>query len=204
MKIWTSTNKKDDKIIACIDQIIYKGNPKVENIDYYIRDIKDGKIPTKNFMGIPFSYIKEINYEDNKGYIKVLFNSGSDVFFRITDLDRKREIFEFLKNTVPNSYFEIEKYSKLKAGKEPIIAMVVFFLLFSWTLRTSINMSEGYLYEISTRRSITNIVIALASLGTLNIFLIFGGLIAISFLVYLKKTQKLPTVNRLIRHKQYY
>jgi hypothetical protein len=36
MKIWTSTLRNDDKIIAYINDIIYKVNPPLQDIDKYL------------------------------------------------------------------------------------------------------------------------------------------------------------------------
>ena len=102
MKIWTSTAKGDERIIAYIDQTIYSGNPKLTDLDTCVQDLKMRKIPGSNFISIPQHYLKAINLESGKGYIEVLYGVDSCEHLRIKDEKTRTEIFEYLKANVPN------------------------------------------------------------------------------------------------------
>src|SRR4051812_46232350 len=123
MKTWTSTEKGDERIIAYIDQTIYSGNPKLADVDAVVQDLKMRKVPTSNFVSIPQHYLKEINLEGGKEYIEVLYGADSSEHLQIKDDKSRKEIFEYFKANVPNSVSSVENYSKVRAGKNPLIAM---------------------------------------------------------------------------------
>ncbi len=133
MNIWRSEEKGDDKIIAYFDNMIYRVNPKPGDIEQVLYDFTINKAPEKDFIAIPLNYIREINLEDGKEYIVVLFNKDSYEHLKIKDPSKRIEIFEYFKNNLPNTTFLTDSYSKMRAGKKPIIAMCIVLALCIWT-----------------------------------------------------------------------
>lgn len=195
--IWKSKTQGEDKIIAFIDNIIYKGNPKDDQLEKIILELKNHK-PSSNLIGIPLSHIKEINLEDGKNYIEVLFGMDSTEHLRIKDRERRDEIFGFLKSNVPNSKNHIEKYSKIKAGKKPLFAIAIFLPLFLWTFYIANEIEKGYQYEIVGRgNSISGIVLAIASLGVTKVSIIFGSILGIAILGFIQKTRNPKIIDQI-------
>ncbi|WP_447635991.1 hypothetical protein [Flavobacterium microcysteis] len=198
MKIWKSNIKGDDKIIAYYDKTIYKGNPKPDEVETVIRELNIGK-QTSSLFGIPQKLLKEVNFEVGKNYIEVLFGLDSTEHLKINDVNKKQEVFDFLRNEIPNSSYEVEKYSKFKAGKKPLFAMAFILILFSWAFYLATEIENGNQYEIvGSGRSITSIVLAIASIGTLNVILLFGILFCIALLGFVLKTKNPKVVHKII------
>ena len=101
MKFWTSIQKHDDKIIAFANETIYKANPRVNDIDKYILDLKTQNISYPQFLGIPLHYVTQINQQENKKYIEVMFR-GDTEHLKIENDNQRNEIFEFFKQSVIN------------------------------------------------------------------------------------------------------
>ncbi|HMJ46464.1 MAG TPA: hypothetical protein VK498_04000 [Ferruginibacter sp.] len=199
MKIWRGNEKTDDKIIALVNSTIYKGNPKNNEIDHCIDELKSGLTPTRNFIGIPFHYIKEIRLQEGKTYIEITFGQDSEEHLRINEYLLREEIFKYFKQTIPNTTFSVENYSKLKAGKKPLIAMSVLFVLFLWTLYYAVGYDGGYEYEIKNGHygTLTGIILSIASFGVKKTSFVFITLFSIAFFAFIKKAKNPPTKNYL-------
>lgn len=198
MKIWTSTEKGDDRIIAYIDHTIYSGNPKLTDLDACVEDLKIRKMPDNSFISIPQRYLKSINLESGNGFIEVLYGADSSEHLRIKNENTRTEIFEYFKANIPNSISSLENYSKVRAGKKPLIAMVVVALIFSWALYVANGLESGNEYEVvGSQRSLASIILVVAALGVKKVILIFGVLFAIAGLAFAKKISK-PLVSAKI------
>lgn len=198
MTVWKSNVKGDDRIIAYYDKTIYKGNPKQDEIENIIRELNHGNKQIASLFGVPQTLLKEINFEEGKNYIEILFGSDSSEHLKINDINRKEEIFTFFKNNIPNSIYGVENYSKIKAGQKPLIAMLFILILFFWSLHLAGNIENGTQYEIvGSGKSITAIVLAIATLGTLNVFLLFGALFTIALFGFFLKTRKPKILHRI-------
>ena len=198
MKIWTSTEKGNEKIIAFVDKTIYRGNPKLTEIDSCVYDLKMKIIPTDNFIGIPLHYLKEINLQEGEGYIEILFGKDSYEHLRITDFQTRTEIFDYFKSAIPNATFTIDRYSKLRAGKKPLVAMVVVGLLFLWTFYIANGIESGNEYKVvGNQRSMASIVIVIASLGVKKVILVFTSLLTIAVIAFIRKAKNPPIIARL-------
>lgn len=199
MKIWKGNENTDDKIIATDNSVIYKGNPATQEINHCITDIQNGVIPKQGFTGIPVSYLQEIRMQEGKNYIELVMAKDSEEHLRINDEMMKQEVFNYFKNNIPGSSFTIDHYSWFRAGKKPLIALAVVAGLFAWTLPYAIGYDNGTEYEISNGRynSLTGIVLAIASMGKTNVFLIFGGLAAIALCSFYFKARNPPVIHRL-------
>jgi hypothetical protein len=199
MKVWTSTEKGDERIIAYIDQTIHSGNPKLTDLDSCVQDLKMGKIPDSNFISIPQHYLKSINLESGKEYIEVLYGGDSCEHLRIKDEKSRTEIFEYLAANVPNSVSSVEHYSKVRAGKKPLIAMVIVALIFSWAINIANGIESGNDYEVvGSQRSVASIILVVAALGVKKVILIFGALFAIAALAFAKKVSKPLVIAKII------
>jgi len=199
MKIWRSDQQGDDKIIAYVNSTVYRGNPSSEEIENVLNNFQIEILPTKNFTGIPLHYIKQINMEEGQTYIEVLFGKGSSEHLRIRDEEKRKAIFAYFKTHIPNSTFYIDKYSKTRAGKKPLIAMCVVVGLFLWTFYIAAGMENGDEYRVTGDHynSVAGIVVALASLGTKWISVIFGTLFGIAAFSFIRKVRNPKTVNRI-------
>ena len=95
MKIWTNTENGNEKIIAHVENTIYRGNPKLSEIDDCVYDLKMKKIPASDFFGIDLSEIQQVNLQDGKNYLEILFGRGSYEHFRIKNEHTRIEIFNY-------------------------------------------------------------------------------------------------------------
>ncbi len=199
MNIWRSENKNDDKIIAYFNETIYKCNPKESEIENVFYNLKNNQVPTNNFTSVPLSYLKEIHLEEGKNYIEIFFGGDSTEQLKINDSLVRADIFDYLKTNIPRTKFSIDKYSKLRAGKKPLIAMFVVFAICFWTFYISSGIEQGDEYKVvGNQRSVASIVLMLASLGTKNVLLIFGSLFGIALTSFILKTKNPKIVQKIV------
>ncbi|RZJ51479.1 MAG: hypothetical protein EOO19_00420 [Chryseobacterium sp.] len=200
MEIWKNKNKGDDKLIVYYNNAIYKGNPKNEEIESTIYKLKTDNIAPSNLMSIPLAYLKEVNFEEGKKYIEVLFGTDSSEHMTITDENKKVEIFEYLKNNIPNSENYVDTFSKFRAGKKPLIALLFISLLFIWVLYLALKIEHGNQYEIigGHYNSISGIALGLASLGVKNVLLLFGTFFSLGIYGLITKTRRPKIVHKII------
>lgn len=197
MQIWESDKKGDDKIIAFFNQTIYKANPAPGEVDSYIFKLKMNSIPEAKALEIPLNYIKEITFQEGKNYFDVQFGSNSNEHFIVSDEGRKKEIFGAFEKALPVESTVIN-YSKIRSARKPLIAMVIVGLIFLWTFFLAIGVENGTDYEVAgSYRSIAGIVLVLAYLGVKKVILIFGLLMIIALISFLKKFNNPPTVHIL-------
>ncbi len=199
MKIWKGTEKSDEKIIAYSDSIIYICNPKISEVENVIQNLKMNIIPTDKFTSVPLSYLREIHLEEGKKYIEILFGGDSKEQLNINDLEIRNEIFEYFKSNISKSVYMSDTYSKLRAGKKPLIAMTVLLSICLWTFYISNGIEQGDEYKvIGNQRSVASIVLMIASLGSTNILLIFGIFFGIALTSFIIKTKNPKIVQKII------
>lgn len=196
--IWENKLKGNDRIVAFVNNTIYRGNPKEDQISNIIFELKNEKKHISNITGIPISYIKEINSEKGKNYIEILFGKDSSELIKINDEKNRIEIFEFFKNNIQNSNHFVDEYSKYRTGKKPLIGMFVLFALFLLSYYFAMEIENGNYDSIPNK---ANIIIALvlqvSYLGTNYVMLIFGVLMMIPFLNFLNKTKQKIIVEKI-------
>ncbi|GGB24629.1 hypothetical protein [Puia dinghuensis] len=200
INIWVNEGRSDDKIIAIIDDTIYKCNPRSEEIDDFVRALKMKDIPQKNTFGLPFSYIKEVRHQAGKKYIQLFFRGDSEEHLRIDNEEKLNEIFDCIKDALPYSAYKIDKYSPLRAGKKPLIALLVVIALFIWTLFIAADMESGIEYDVhgGHYNSFAGLVLMFAALGIKKVVLIYTPLLAIAILAFILKARKPPVIRRLM------
>ena len=201
MKTWRSENKNTEKIIAFGNNTIYKANPAPEMINTFIYDLETGNIPTTNIFSVPVSYIRSINLTEGKPYIEILFGSDSYEHVRISDDKTRSEVFDYFKQNLPAFHFSVEKYSILKAGKKPLIAMIVIALIFSYTLFIAIGIANGNDYDVAGKHynSLAGIILVIAYMGIKKVCMIFGTLLLIALAAFYKKAKNPPVINKLVK-----
>jgi len=199
MKVWTSQEKADDRIIVFAGQTIYKGNPKAADMDAVLLELDIKKTVPASLPGFPLNYIREINLQQGKRYIELAFGKDSTEELKITDENKRREVFEYFKHNIPGSVFSRYSPSILQAGKKPLIAAIVVTLIFSWTLYIAAGIESGNDYDVSGKHynSIAGIVLAIASLGVKKVILIFDTLLAVSIFAFVKKVRTPVSIDRL-------
>ena len=199
-KIWTNPDARGDKIIAIVNDILYKVNPRDEEIAEVARDLKMRRIPQQNTFSLPMSYIWEIRLQEGKEYIQVFFRGKSEEHLMIKDAVLREEIFNFFKKNTTQSKFYLERHSKIKAAKKPLIALLVVAGLWLYTAYLSIRIADGTEFEIRGP-GLGGIAYFLATLGPAKNILIFGGLAGIALLAAINKMRNPPVLHRIILGK---
>ncbi len=199
MKVWTSNEKADDKIIAFVDQTIYKGNPKAEDIEPVAFELKMKNTVPTSLTGFPISYIKKIILREGTNHIELLFGKDSTEELKIHDEQRRREVFEYFKANIPGSVYSLHKPTAIAAGKKPLIAFFVVAAIFSWTLYIALGIESGNEYDVTGQHynSLAGIVLAMASIGVKKVILIFGSLIAIALISFIRKARNPAAIERI-------
>lgn len=199
MKYWTSTKKNDDKIIAFVNDTIYKANPRVNDIDKYILDLKTKNISYPEFFGIPLPYITQINQHEHKNYIEVIFR-GDTEHLKIESDHQRNEIFEFFKENIPGANYVVIKQSRIQSIKAPLVAIIVLLVIFLWSLFISIEIQSGNEYDVAGGHynSIGGIILILASLGMAKLMALFGSLLLIACFSLYRKYKNPIIKNSLI------
>jgi hypothetical protein len=185
-RFWINNEKKDDKIIAVINNKILKANPKNQDLNQFIRDVENGIIP-KTAYCIPFTHIKSLQYQEKEKYLQVFYGQDSESHLYIHDDAKRDEIFEYFKNNIPSTEYRIEKHNETKAAKKPLIALAIIIILYIWTISLAIGVEAGHEYEvIGNKRSIASVVLAIAQFGTIKITLAFLFLIGLTIRKFIR------------------
>ncbi|RFS19477.1 hypothetical protein DVR12_22855 [Chitinophaga silvatica] len=198
MKVWTNSMKGEDKIIAHVDDMIYKCNPKASEIDSVVWSLNQNIPPTQNMFAIPVSYIQEIRWQEGNKYLQVFFR-GSEEHLIVLDDSRRKEMYDYFRNTIPDFFNTTDYYTKIEAAKKPLIALGVLAALFLPTLYMAAKMEATGGMEAFSTRGIFTVILALAALGTIKVVLIFGSLLAITGVSIVRKMKQPPVIHRLIK-----
>ena len=199
MQVWVSKEKADDKIIAFANQTIYKGNPKPEEVDAVAFELKTKQNIPSALAGFPLSYIKAINLPEGKKYLELFFGKDSYEELNITNEQKKQDIFNWFKTNIPGSEYNLYKPTFLQAGKKPLIAFFVVAAFFLWTLYVAVGIESGEEYDVSGQHyhSIAGIVLAIASIGVKKVILVFGSLMAIAVVSFIKKVRNPAVIHSI-------
>lgn len=198
---WTSNFKSDTSFIGIRDNILYIANPKPGALDALIAEFKYHNTPPSGALGIPFHYIHSIRFYEGKNRLELKFREDSTEEIIISDPAKKEEVFAYLKNAIPGLKYYVDSYSRLRAGKKPLIAMVVIAGLFLWSYFLATGVEHEATFDVKGQRyhSIAGIVLVLANLGTKNLILLFGALLAIASVAFFRKAKHPPVVRVLTR-----
>lgn len=198
MRIWTSNEKNDDKIIVYYKHSIYKANPPSSKLEDCLFELKLNKINSKYFLEIPLHYISQITLQEGKQFIEVNFR-GDYELLSVTDSKIRHEIFEYFSQNIPGVQYSIKQQSKIQAIKKPLIAFVVTNIIFIWSLYIAVEIEKGNQYDVAGQHyhSIAGIILIIASLGANKIILIFSILILI-ILISIVRKYKHPIIKKTL------
>lgn len=193
---WTSDLKNDTKFVGIRDNTLFIANPKTAAIDNVVADFKYKTGNTSGFFELPLSYIKNVRLYKNYHNIELNCQGGVEEELIVTDSAKREEIFAFLKKEIPDMIYYVDSYSAIRAGKKPLIAAIVVMGLFVWSYLVAAGLEKGDMYDVDNERyhSVAGIVLVLANLGTTNLILIFGSLLAIATLAFVRKAKNPPVV----------
>lgn len=187
-KIWKLKESKSNKVILIQDKVIYKGNPKENDLNRINSETSDFSY-LKDLFSIPYSYIKLIENQSGKNYIKIFFGRDSEEELYIESEIIKKEVFEFLKSDIQNLKYSVEIPTAINYAKAQIFALLSISGIFIWSLYLAIQIESGVEYELIGRGNpgITGIVLAIANFGSLKIVVGYLILLAIILFVLTKR-----------------
>lgn len=177
MEVWKSGIKGDTKLIVFSNNIIYLGNPKDENINNAVYDIKNNILPDK-IMSIPLSYIKKIEKKDKN--IDLFYGSTSSERIVISNDSLRNTVFDYFKHNIPHLSYSQENISAISSVKKSIIALAIILTVFFYTLTLALDIENGNDYEIRSYKSVFAIMYVIAKLGSLKVIMIFSALILVT------------------------
>ncbi|GAO44164.1 hypothetical protein [Flavihumibacter petaseus] len=122
MKFWTNEEKGDDRIIAFSEETLYRINPRPTEMEQVLADLRANKLPERNCSGVPVHYFKAVEMENGRDNFVVRYNADSYEHFRVKDAITRNEIYQYLQDNIKYLRLETEEYTKLQAGKKPLIA----------------------------------------------------------------------------------
>lgn len=197
--VWVSETDGDDKIIAIDAEYVYKCSPRQPRLSSELIDPQFIE-ETKNYYRIPVSYIKKIVLKENKKYIQVFFGKDSEERLRILDPEKRKEIFDFLRQYFPDAKYSTYTPTLIDIGKKPGIAVLILVILYLWSLVYVAQIHTGgkILYSNSF---LENLTIGLASLGLVKMTLIFLMALSIPCVSIFIKNRKKSPVHVLILKK---
>ncbi|HEY9262356.1 hypothetical protein [Chitinophaga sp.] len=198
MKIWINPLKGEDKIIAHLNDMIYKCNPKAAEVNTVAWGLEQGVAPDENMFNIPLHYINEVRWEEGKQYIQVFFR-GSEEHLTIYDEAKRREIFDYFRTILPSFSSTTIHQTAIEAGKKTLIAMGVVSVLLVVSLYFSAMVESGVEYEIRGRAGLLAAVVGIASLGTKKVLLIYGSLLAITGISFARKAKQPRVIHKITK-----
>jgi ATP-dependent Zn protease len=189
-KFWKLKESKFNKLILIKDKTIYKGNPKETDLNRLSSETSDFTF-SKDLFSIPYSYIRKVENQSGKNYIKIYFGNNSEEELYIENQNIKNEIFEVLKTENPNLNYTSKIPSVIKYAKAQLFALLFSTGIFIWSLYLAIQIESGVNYELvgGGRPGITGFILLIANLGTLNVILGYLIILGIT-IVALKKRLK--------------
>ncbi len=199
-KIWKPTEPKSDKIILIREKIIYKGNPSFEvlqSINEQSFNIKE----IKNLFGIPYSYIKKIENQKDKKFIKIYLGNDSEEQLNIVDERLKDEVFDFLKEELSHFQYKVNTPNLFSYTKPQFFGILLLTIVYIITIYFAVQLSNGYSYELQSSRvgGIIGILILLAENGYLKLTIWYSILLGLAIFTLMKKIKSRSEVQILKR-----
>ncbi|MFI5129368.1 MAG: hypothetical protein ACHQFX_05225 [Chitinophagales bacterium] len=201
IEVWTHSEPGNDKLIGFGNNIIYKANPRTEQeTEILAKGLKAGSYDSTKIWDISTKNCREIRLQDGKPYIEIFWGKEGEEQLRVADEYLRYKIFDRIRAGTPNAVYTVEKWNAFRAGKKPLIAMVVILALFAWTMFYAVEAQSGTVYYIENGRydSLTGIVLGIASLGLIKVVTIFSCLLGIALFAFIRKAKKPPTMHRIV------
>ena len=199
-KIWKIKESKSNKMILIKDKIIYKGNPKENDLNRVNSETIDFTF-LKDLFSIPYSYIKKIENQSGKNRIKIFFGNDSEEEIYVDNENIKNDIFQFLKTDNHNLKYNAEIPSVISYAKAQIFALLSTSAIFIWSLYLAFQIESGVEYELvgGGRPGITGIILVIANLGVFNIIMGYIIILAITIFALTKRLKSRSETEFLIR-----
>lgn len=199
-KIWKFNDSKSNKLILIKDKIIYKGNPKDIDLNFIKLETID-PIYLNNLFSIPFSYIKKIENQKGKNYIKILFGNDSEEQLNIEDEKTKNEIFEFIKSENPKLTYNTKIPTVLNYAKPQLFALLAITAIFLWSLYLAFEIEKGVEYELVShgKPGIAVLVLIIANFGSVKVIFGYLFLLVLAILALKNKLKSRSETKFLIR-----
>ena len=187
-KIWKFKESKSNKLILIRDKTIFKGNPNENDLNRLNSETTELTF-LKDLFSIPYSYIKKIENQKGKTYIKIFFGNNSEEELNIENENVKNEIFEFLKSENPKLKYTAEIPSVISYAKAQLFALLSLTIIFIWSLYLAFQIESGVEYEIvgGGNPGITGIVLVIANLGSLKIIIGYTILLGLTIFALSKR-----------------
>ncbi|WP_093025855.1 hypothetical protein [Pustulibacterium marinum] len=132
MQYWNQNNSKANKLIVIKDGVIYKGNPKYE---VYNRLTSNAQLDfLEGLFSIPYNYITAIENQHGKNELKIYYRKDSEEELILEDEQVKNEIFEHLRQELPEFSYSKEHPSLWKYAKPQFFALLIVTGLYIYML----------------------------------------------------------------------
>ncbi len=178
-KFWKLNDSKSNRLIFIKDKTIYRGNPKQEELNSLYLGSKNLDF-LKTIFNIPYSYIKRIENQSGKNEIKIFFGIDSQDELKIDNPSTKNEIFEYLKQDLPNFKYGSELPSIMQYAKPQLFALLLTTGMFLWSFYLAIQIEKGIDYQyIPGTSGIMSIFLLIADFGVLKVVIGFTILLSI-------------------------
>tara|TARA_B110000046_G_C13014883_1_gene408222 strand:+ start:1666 stop:2271 length:606 start_codon:yes stop_codon:yes gene_type:complete len=200
IKFWNIKKKRNIDIILVNETSVFKGKIKNEELNHFSKLIENKKIP-ENLFEIPFSYIKKIESQENKNYIKIYFGKESEEELICENENLKKEIFNYLKENISTLGYSKEIPSIIKYAKPQLFSILVTLGIFLWSLYYAIQIESGIEYELKGTAGLGAIIYSIGLLGVFKVVLLFLLLIGILVYSLIKKIQSRSEIEQLSRNK---
>lgn len=198
IKYWKIKNRNTIDIVLISKGSLYKGKIKAVNIINFENQVKNEDIP-KEFFEIPFSYIKKIEYQKNKKYIKIYFGDSSEEELYSDEESLKDDIFNNLKEVIPNTIYYKKRPSLIQYAKPQLFALFFSSIIFVWSLYYAIQLENGAQYELKGRAGLSSIVFSIGLMGKVKVivsYLLIGSLISYSIIRKNKSRTEIEYLNK--------
>lgn len=173
-KLWYNELKGDHNFVLFNDDKLYRLKAKPDSHYRIKRELEKGSID-KQFIALPLSYIKRIEYREEDVNLRIFYAKNSEDEIKISSAKLRKDIFFYLKERTQHLKAEVYQPGLLKRIKRPLIALGVILGIFIYVMSVINGMNSGYTYELNGGRpGIASLVLALAGLGAQVNILIFG------------------------------
>jgi hypothetical protein len=200
IKFWNIKKKRNIDIILVNETSVFKGKIKNEELNHFSKLIENKRIP-ENLFEIPFSYIKKIQSQENKNYIKIYFGKESEEELICENENLKKEIFNYLKENISTLSYSKEIPSIFKYAKPQLFSILFTLGVFLWSLYYAVQIESGVVYELKGTAGLGAIIYSIGLLGVFKVVLLFLLLIGISVYSLIKKIQSRSEIEQLSRNK---
>lgn len=198
IKFWASKNNKNIDIVLINKESIHKGKIKFEELNNFSKQVENNKLPEGLFV-IPFTYIKRIENQEGKKDIKVYFNSDSEEELISKNSEIKNQIFDYLKEAIPNLNYSKKTPSFFKYVKPQLFAIFFTTIIFLWSLYYAIQIENGVEYYLEGRAGLLSLIYSIGLLGIVKVIILFSILIGIGVYSMIRKNNSRSEIQLLKR-----